>query len=393
MILFFYLTEDVKYTHFSQDYAYHRQLFALQNEGDLSQIYFTTPADFRHQLEAMEKEQAGRSKVVYAAEPALVLKDRQVPRLLNFVPVEDMRAMLSEYQQPRIAIINAMSVGLGDHIVGSVAFRRWIEAIGCQPQIDLFQINPHRVYSITQQYQQYWNEIHCLPNTLEKFLGYDFYFDLGSMLAHDEFNELPMIDFYLKIFGLDPSSLEPSQKRMQYKLQESPSIRKAMGVLRSVKRPLLLFNHKTTTGLRDIPPGLAKEIIRQIILHTNYLVLSTSPLEYQAPRFLDLSRLSYDLNQFSNIVANVDAIVTADTFVYHLADAFSKPTVVIFTTIDPGLRTNYYPQTTSFFLGKGSSIEGLHKFSPDRTQQEKEENALDQLWDKLSIPALISCLP
>jgi ADP-heptose:LPS heptosyltransferase len=48
-----------------------------------------------------------------------------------------------------------------------------------------------------------------------------------------------------------------------------------------------------------------------------------------------------------------------DTSAYHVADAFSVPTVAIFSTVNPELRARYYPTVECVVLpGTGSSVSG-----------------------------------
>ena len=114
------------------------------------------------------------------------------------------------------------------------------------------------------------------------------------------------------------------------------------------------------------------------------------PLDYQNSRFLDVSQMSLCLDDFAGIISQVDGIITVDTCTYHLADAFNIPTVVLFSTIDPDLRSKYYPKVKAImYESKDGKLFGKHKASREESQFAKEIEYLSKLWDKINVDELL----
>ena len=51
------------------------------------------------------------------------------------------------------------------------------------------------------------DRIRPLPTTLERLLRYDFWVRIEDVLSSPDFNAMPMIDYYLSVFGLNPADV------------------------------------------------------------------------------------------------------------------------------------------------------------------------------------------
>jgi len=204
-----------------------------------------------------------------------------------------------------------------------------------------------------------------------------------------------MIDFFFEALSLDPKTVPDEVKRNQFNVV--PEARAAtdqiFNVIRSKGRPILLFHRSSTSPIRHLTDARARQMIREIIDKTDYFVISADGLELQNPRFMDLGRFSTTLDNFASIISRSDALITVDTSTYHLADAFSIPTVVLFTTINPEYRTKYYPFAEHIMLEEeGGKMYGRHKCSQDKEEAKKEIAYIESKWDGLKIDTILEKL-
>jgi ADP-heptose:LPS heptosyltransferase len=103
-----------------------------------------------------------------------------------------------------------------------------------------------------------------------------------------------------------------------------------------------------------------------------------------------LANYSQNLDRFAGIISLVDAIITVDTSTYHLADAFDKPTIVLFTSIEPDHRIRYYPHVRGIMLEEeGGPIYGQHKLSKDKGEGRKQMVHVNDLWNSVKIPDVL----
>ena len=161
---------------------------------------------------------------------------------------------------------------------------------------------------------------------------------------------------------------------------------------RSPDNPILLYHNLSTTPLRSIPNSLAKKHIEEILENSNFFVVSATGLNFEHERFLNLNQYSSDLDDFASIVSEVDAVITVDTCAYHLADAFSTPTVAIFSTIDPSKRCENYPFVKGVLLEENGILKDCHKVEVhDPDASEKIEHS-KKLFGSLDIKSILQDL-
>ncbi len=210
-------------------------------------------------------------------------------------------------------------------------------------------------YILEQSY--YINNICQLPISLKEFFNsYDAYVELNEML-HD-FNmqdniDTPLIDIFLQGVNIDSHGIADSEKRNFIKI--SPKAEKELGMLvsslKSCGKRLLLFNPLSSNPIRSIPQDFVNKIIDEIIEKSDYQIISFSKINYDHERFIDLGEYTNSTENFLYLLSQMDAIITVDTSVYHIADAFNIPTYVIFATLTPQSRCRYYPLVGGINIG------------------------------------------
>ncbi len=399
MILFYHVGEDIKYT---PDNGIEQVLSKVTDVNKISfdNVYFTTPSDFQKQMAVIKSHMpdADLDKVIFVADPKDVTKRPEFPEHIGFMKFEDVLEKLKGKKEVKVAIVNAMSTAFGDHLIGMRAYEYWYEKM-CQHfdkvTVRLFQFDPYKHMTITLQYQEKFDNLLVLPSTLGALVQHDAYIDLGSMLTRENFDNRPMIDFFLESLSIDPQEVPAERKRMKYSVnpETDAQIEDVFQKIRTKKRPILLFHRTSTTPIREMSQVAAKRLVREIIQNSGYYVISAVPLEFQHPRFLDISRYSASVDHFASIISKVDGIVTVDTSTYHFADAFNTPTVALFTTIEPEYRIKYYPYVEGIMLEeKGGWMYGRHKHAAETDIAKQEIDYIENKWASLDVHRVLKAL-
>ncbi len=413
MMIFFCFKEDVVITMPRGDNRIYRYDFkGIQEYIDdtdkihipLNKIYFSTPSDFQRHRTSLEK--IDQLEILAALPADSISSMKKFPIHLGFGNLKEKIEPLLGKDKIRILIANAMSNALGDHLIGMTALNIFYNRITkiVDPnklEINLFQLDPKRMLSITKQRKKTYNKVFSLPNNVETLLSHDALLDLGALLLYDNFDEQPLIDFFLEALSIDKNSVSPSEKRIKYKLNKlsKKRIDKVFKkVIKNNNKPTVLFHSKSTTPIRSISNQTASKMIAEIAKKTNWNIVSALKLNFNHPNFFDISEYSKNIDDFASIVAKVDKIITVDTFTYHLADAFNTPSVVLFSSIEPEKRIKYYPYVKGIMLEKkGGMLYGNHKFfgPTEKKTKELEKSKLEyikNLWNRVEIPQVIDLL-
>lgn len=375
------------------------------NNVSFKHIYFSTPSNYRQQMEKAWKTIP--KEKIKCIHPKPLSEHPGFPFHLGFANLDKEGATLEtrvnamierglkqDDGKVRICIVNAMSNAIGDHLIGMNAFGIWYEEITKlippeRLEVTFFQLNPRRLASITKQWHPKFNHVYMLPNTMDKFCSCDGYYDLGGLLLQKGFGTQPMIDFFLDCLSIDKTKISPERKRIKYTLDPKAELEavKLFRQLNAKNRPILLFHHLSTTPIRSMDAYQARKLVKEIIKKTDYTVVSCVPLDFKHKRFYSLHRMSRNLDEFAAIISKCDAIMSVDTSTYHIADAFDIPTIVFFSTIDPKYRTKYYPFVEGIMLEEPDGLlYGRHKNDTDNNDQKnKEIEYAKKLWRKINI--------
>jgi len=316
MICFFYCTEDVKISHRDHGIAYEHFFEGIPNKDrtniPLDKVYFSTPSDFHNQMENIRKQVGERDDLVYLIDPKKITSLDGFPKDIGYGNLEENVAHLKGKPEVKIAIVNAMSNAVGDHLIGMQAFDYWLERLseilyGSDVKVSFFQLNPFRVGSITKQWEGKIDNIYMLPHKLPKLGDFDAFIDLGTLLLREGFDTEHMIDFFFKALSIDAASVPPEKKRMKYNVPPAVAdgVHKVFQTIRWKGRPILLFHRTSTAPVRDMAPAKAREVIAEIIQKTDYFVISADGLDYQNKRFIDISSFSRTVDDFAAIISKL----------------------------------------------------------------------------------------
>lgn len=250
----------------------------------------------------------------------------------------------------RFAVVNGFGTNLGDNLVGTTALRQVISAIykvlpafsidfifalSCSPaNRDLVKIIPEVEHVL------------FTGVTLDQFGFYDAYFDFSELLYCPRYDELPAVDFYLWWMGLNPDKIAVTEKRNHLSIGYDSWA--AVSTLLKVTTPVrVLLCHRASVALRSIPKRVAQQMALALLQnHPELTLMIDFSLGINHPRLMDLDGQINSVEKLKALVAQVDGLITVDSFPQHVADACATPTILLSSSI-PASHFPYYPHMTT----------------------------------------------
>ncbi len=283
----------------------------------------------------------------------------------------------------RFAVFNALGTNMGDCLFGMTALRVVVREMRKHLDSVLFEMYvAPRVSPLNSDilgHEEWAGPVHFLGPTLEELGAFDGYFDFTALLNLPRFGELPAVDWYLWWFGLDPDRVAAADKRNRLPLSW-PAWQAVAAELRRYPAPRrVLFNHAASVPLRSCPEKEAVRLLRELLAadRESHFYLSSS-LPLQDGRVHDLSAmLKAGSDRFIALTAQMDAVISVDTFSIHLADAFSLPVLGLYTSVPPEIYP-YYP------THRGLQVPGTEKLAGYRKSKlpDKEWKGLEKEYRK-----------
>ena len=189
----------------------------------------------------------------------------------------------------------------------------------------------------------------------------DIIIDIRDFAYDNGFLRTSMVDFFLRRLGLDPARVPAAMKRNAW-------LRPRIGVHNpDLPEGYTLICPSASNPMRDMPEQIHDRILVRL---PGSLVTQgaapTSPSHCAGPtlsapgggegwggvgRSRILSRpTEKSLADLCGLVANARRVVSTDTAMVHLADAFDVPCLAFFPTHDPAWRVRDYPHCTPVAL-------------------------------------------
>lgn len=296
----------------------------------------------------------------------------------------------------KIAVMNGFGSAMGDSVIGFTALRTFYQILSNKfekVQLDVFlRFDAVDRLKLVYQQHQIIDHIGGMPIDVSTLLKYDLIVDFSGIISrYDQWaSNWAMIDFYLAKFGIDPAKVLQLHKRnlLQLNKEADQAVIPTLVELRN-RGKLLLFHPQTSSPTRSIPPEHYARFLNFLIEKTDYFIISVTQIAFEHPRFQDISTISKSFHELCSIVSHCDAILCADTAIYHLADAFNIPTVALFSSIDPPLRIRYYPTVVGILLAGA-------KESPYYRKHRMESNlpveTVQKLWENLDLNIIVEQL-
>lgn len=273
-------------------------------------------------------------------------------------------------------VLNGMGVALGDSIIGIGALA-WLSTHYPSLRIHLYRArHAPRYVEALYQLASPMLQVHYLPQPLPTPEAGSAVIDLADIVYWPQFDDTPMIDFFLSGLGIDPAQVSTKDKTNSW--------------LQAFDLPLpakpwrqtdyLLFCPRASVALRSIPQAVQLTLVEQLWQYYQLPVLGFEPLHH--PHYYNVAALSPDTFHFLSWVRGAALLVSTDTAAVHAAAGFGVPTLAGFVSIDPILRTRDYPLCHSLDL-RLPALNGLHRSDDQALEQLAAHQWCDSISDRV----------
>jgi hypothetical protein len=168
--------------------------------------------------------------------------------------------------------------------------------------------------------------------------------DIRDFAYDTAFLRTSMIDFFLRRLGVDPAGVPGAMKRNTWL---RPRIR--AGRL-DLPKGYVLVCPTASNPMRDMPDEVHSRILARLA--------RKGPVVTQGEGSVESRWREESLPDLCGLVAQARWVVSTDTAMIHLADAFEVPCLAFFPTHDPAWRARDYPRCTPVALA-GADPPGL----------------------------------
>jgi hypothetical protein len=174
--------------------------------------------------------------------------------------------------------------------------------------------------------------------------------DIRDFAFDPFFAQVAMIDFFLTRLGLEPASVPASLKRMNWLAARAaplPDLPMPPGYV--------LVCPNASIPLRDMPAVVHEALLSRLAPRGWGPVVTQGPAMAGAVAMPPCATIA----ELCAFVAGARAIISTDTAMVHLADAFSIPCLAFMTTHRPAMRVRDYPLCRAVHLPVAGLEENL----------------------------------
>jgi hypothetical protein len=302
-----------------------------------------------------------------------------------------LRARHPRRQHFRLLINNGFGSNLGDTLVGLTAFRSvWPLLKAHFPAVSVDVLlgwwPRDAVARLLQQCEGIEEVLHQGPS-LQGLARYQGMFDTSGLITLPRYGTMPPVDWYLWWMGLNPAEVDDAEKRNRIALDPV-----AMAVvaerLDAASGPRILLNPMASEPLRRMPLAAVQSLAQAVLdADPTAQVVFDQPVAFAHPRVLALADLIDSPDRLAALVAQVDGVITPDTFLQHVADATATPTCTLSATM-PAAFFRYYPLGPTLLLPGAEVLPGWGRVKVDEARWEGMKAAYFEAWARLD-PALV----
>ena len=290
----------------------------------------------------------------------------------------------------KLGFVSPYGRSLGDSVIFLTLVKELFRlAASRKKELQLHLISISMLENIEKLYRNsgLFETVNSLPYLLNDFAEFDAYIDF--IRSHLHIN-IPWIDSLFEMSGIKPETVELDARRNEFQLNVSVQEqieKKWQELKKSTGKPIIIFHREASTPIRSMPKEIYINWVKTLAEKTDYHFVSLTPVDFDHPRFTDISELSCSLDHYAALIAKADGFITVDTSFYHIADAFSTPGVVLFTTNALYRFAQYYPFIKSLQLEGGDKLKMMH-WSNNPTDIEYAES----LWSSLDFDKVVLML-
>ncbi len=249
----------------------------------------------------------------------------------------------------RVAILNGFGRTLGDGIIGLQALHLAIRLGVIPPRPTLFRLAGFGPMVAGIHAAADFADIkllppeHATPDTrFDGAAGFDYVIDIRDFAFSADFQQTSMIDFFLRRLGIEPQFVPSDLKRNAWlapRVAAQPA---------ATPSGYVLVCPRASMRLRDMPDEIHDGILRQLAGSWAVVTQGRVPQDLaddvaQAPECATLVELCA-------LVRNARWVISTDTAMVHLADAFGVPCLAFFPTHRPDWRVRDYPRCVAVAL-------------------------------------------
>lgn len=256
----------------------------------------------------------------------------------------------------RLNVINGMGVTLGDSIIG-IAVLHVIKKIN--PKIHITVIRPASALPYVEEIYKLAtpiiDNIVYMPLDISLLTKDALNIDVGNQLFWPDFHTVEMHDFFCNNLGVEING--------NYNNLLSNSWMNIISLDKFQFNDYVLFAPYASTKIRCIPEAFHAHVVDILHQRTGKKILGFADVKH--PSYMNVRGLSRSTIDFITIIKNADFLYTSDSSALHVAAAFNVPTECVFTTINPELRTKYYPNCKSYYVGNEQISKIQNSEAPD----------------------------
>ena len=305
--------------------------------------------------------------------------------------LQALRARHPQRQHFRLLFNNGFGSNLGDTLVGLTAFRAvWPVLKAHLPEVSVDVLvgwSPRgAVARLLQQCEGIEAVLHQGP-TLQGLARYQGLFDLSELLILPRYGTMPPVDWYLWWMGLDPTAVDDLAKRNRIALDPEAMavVAKRLG---AASGPRILINPMASEPLRRMPLAAVRRVAQAVLnVDPTAQVVFDQPVDFANPRVLSLADMIDSPERLAALVAQVDGVITPDTFLQHVADATATPTCTLSASV-PAAFYRYYPLGPTLVLPGAEGLAGWGRTKVDEARWEDMKAAYFEAWAQLD-PVLV----
>jgi hypothetical protein len=346
----------------------------------------------RHQIGVEQVEDLGRLNTQNLPLPLEINSNFPINKLLE----------IKNHKQPgiiKIALLNGMGTMVGDTIVGCQALEIAIERIS-QLTDRKVEVDVYLAWNARPGTERLIERVNGVTNviehslTLQELQHYEAYWDFSNLLLLEGYENINLIDFYLKSLGIDSTTVSVKSKLPLIRTPES-ILEDARNLLfqRSNGKPIIHIQGEASNPLRSMPHSDFERLAKSILEHTDAHLLITQKIEqpfFESNRLINLSDWSsQSIDHYLALIESVQAVVSVDTLAVHAAIAFNLPGIGIFSSIEPHLRVGYANLFKGKKLPNATTLPCWGKHKSDENWMEYAD-AYNQAWASIDFKPWIT---